>query len=109
MRSLGRFFALMFAPPILAAGGLAGCATYEKCGFRGCPGDVKITAEVQVLLDQNPPLGPPNEVYVQTLNHVVYLNGVVDTPFQRRLVESLAGEAAGVSRVVNNIGLSSSR
>jgi osmotically-inducible protein OsmY len=108
MRSPGRFFALTLAP-ILAVGGLAGCATYKKCGFRGCPGDARITAEVQALLDQNPPLGPPNEVYVQTLDHVVYLNGVVDTPFQLRLAESLAGEAAGVSRVVNNIGLSSSR
>jgi osmotically-inducible protein OsmY len=108
MRSLGRFFAVAFAP-ILAAGGLAGCATYEKCGLGGCPGDAEITADVQVLLDQNPPLGPPNEVYVQTIDHVVYLNGIVDTPFQLRLAESLAGEAAGVSRVVNNIGLSSNR
>ena len=108
MRSLGRFLAGTLAP-ILAVGGLAGCAIYEKCGLRGCPGDARITAEVQALLDQNPPLGPPNEVYVQTLDHVVYLNGIVDTPFQLRLAESLAGEAAGVSRVVNNIGLSSSR
>jgi osmotically-inducible protein OsmY len=108
MRSLGRFFAGTLAP-ILVVGGLVGCATFEKCGFRGCPGDATITAEVQALLDQNPPLGPPNEVYVQTLDHVVYLNGIVDTPFQLRLAESLAGEAAGVSRVVNNIGLSSSR
>ncbi len=93
MRSLGRFFALTLVP-ILAVGVLAGCATYQKCGFRGCPGDARITAEVQALLDQNPPLGPPNEIYVQTLDHVVYLNGIVDTPFQLRLAESLAREAA---------------
>jgi osmotically-inducible protein OsmY len=108
MRSLGRFFASAFAP-ILAVGVLAGCATYEKCGFRGCPGDARITAEVQALLDQNPPLGAPNTVYVQTLDRVVYLSGLVDTPFEQRLAESVAGEAAGVTRVVNNIGLSGPR
>ena len=48
MRSLGRFFARTLVP-ILAVGGLAGCATYQKCGFRGCPGDARITAEVQAL------------------------------------------------------------
>src|SRR5208282_6540173 len=29
---------------------LSGCAlynTYEKCGFRGCPGDAELTAEVR--------------------------------------------------------------
>ncbi len=108
MRSLGRFFAGTLAP-ILAVGVLAGCATFEKCGFRGCPGDARITAEVRALLDQNPPLGPPNEVYVQTLNHVVYLNGIVDTPLQLRLAESVARAAPGVTQVVNNIGLSSNR
>jgi osmotically-inducible protein OsmY len=108
MRSFGRFFAAAFAP-ILAVGGLAGCATYKKCGFSGCPGDAQITANVQALFDRNPPLGPPNQVSVQTLDHVVYLNGVVDTPFEQRLAESVAGEAAGVKRVVNNIGLSGPR
>jgi osmotically-inducible protein OsmY len=108
MRSLGRSFAAALAP-ILAAGGLVGCATFEKCGFAGCPGDAQITANVQALLDRNPPLGPPNQVYIRTLDHVVYLNGVVDTPFEQRLAESVAGEAAGVTRVVNNIGLSGPR
>jgi hypothetical protein len=25
---------------------LAGCATYEKCGLQGCPGDAGITAKI---------------------------------------------------------------
>ena len=108
MKSLGRFFALAFAP-ILAVGGLAGCATYGKCGWSGCPGDAQITANVQALLDQNPALGPPNLIYVQTLDRVVYLNGVVDTPLEQRLAESVAREAAGGTQVVNNIGLSGPR
>ena len=108
MKSFGRFFAAAFAP-VLMVGGVAGCATYEKCGISGCPGDAQITANVEALFNRNPPLGPPNELSVQTLDRVVYLNGVADTPFELRLAESVAGEAAGVKRVVNNIGLSGSR
>ncbi len=108
MKSLGRFFAVAFAA-ILAVGGFTGCATYRKCGWSGCPGDAQITANVQALFDRNPALGPPNLIYVQTLDRVVYLNGVVDTPLEQRLAESVAREGAGVTRVVNNIGLSGPR
>jgi osmotically-inducible protein OsmY len=43
---------------------------------------------------------------VQTLDHVVYLNGLVDTDLERQLAESVAAGAKGVTRVVNSIGLS---
>jgi osmotically-inducible protein OsmY len=46
---------------------------------------------------------------VQTLNHVVYLNGVVDTDLERQMAESVAHEAEGVAKVVNSIGLSGGR
>lgn len=107
MKSLGPHFAAFAL--ILAVGGLAGCATFTKCGWSGCPGDAQITANVQALLDRDPTLGPPNEVYVQTLDRVVYLNGVVDTPLEQRQAESVAREGAGATRVVNNIGLSGPR
>ena len=88
---------------------LLGCAvykTYEKCGFAGCPDDQRITRDVQALLNQHPALEPPNLIAVQTLDHVVYLNGLVDTDLERQLVESVAARAKGVTRVVNSIGLS---
>ncbi len=102
-----RLFALAITSVL--AGTLAGCAAYEKCGFRGCPGDAEITAEVRALFDQHPALEPPNLLEVQSLDHVVYLNGVVDTDMQRQMAESVAHQAKGVAKVVNSIGLSGGR
>ena len=46
------------ASGLILAGALAGCATYDKCGFEGCPGDAQVTDNVQTLFDQHPELGP---------------------------------------------------
>jgi osmotically-inducible protein OsmY len=88
---------------------LPGCAvyeTYEKCGFAGCPDDLRITRDVQASLSHHPALEPPNLIDVKTLDHVVYLNGLVDTDLERQTAESVAAGAKGVRRVVNSIGLS---
>jgi osmotically-inducible protein OsmY len=84
---------------------LSACATFEKCGFRGCPGDAQITADVYVLLDQHPGAAPPGMVSVQTLDGVVYLYGVVDTDLMRLEAESIALQAPHVKKVVNSIGV----
>ena len=107
MRVPNRVCALAFA--LVLAATLPGCAAYKKCGFAGCPGDAEITAQVRALFDQYPVLKPPNLLEVQTLDHVVYLNGVVDTDLERQMAESVAHEATGVTRVVNSIGLSGGR
>ena len=107
MRMLNRPYALAFI--LVLAGILSGCAAYKKCGFGGCPGDAEITAEVRALFDQHPVLEPPNLLEVQTLDHVVYLNGLVDTDTQRLMAESVARQAKGVAKVVNSIGLSGGR
>jgi osmotically-inducible protein OsmY len=83
----------------------SGCAVYRKCGLEGCPGDARITAEVQALFSQHPDLGPPNAIRVQTLEKVVYLTGVVSTDLQREAAESVTLQAPGVKRVVNSIAL----
>jgi len=93
---------------IIVTGTVPGCAAYgayRKCGSRGCPGDARITAEVRTLLNQHPALGPPNQLYVQTLDGVVYLTGQVATDLQRDTAESATHEATGVSRVINTIAL----
>ncbi|TLZ05361.1 MAG: BON domain-containing protein [Gammaproteobacteria bacterium] len=80
---------------IIAGGAMCGCAAYNayrKCRPDGCPGDAKITAEVRTQLNRHPALAPPNQVYAQTLDGVVYLTGQVATD-------------TGVSRVVNTIAL----
>jgi len=104
MKQPKQLYALALA--VILTGALPACAVYRKCGFAGCPGDAKITAAVRVLIKQHPAVEPPNLVYVQTLDHVVYLSGQVDTDLERFMVESLALEVAGVTRVVNSINLS---
>jgi osmotically-inducible protein OsmY len=84
---------------------LSACAAYEKCGFRGCPGDAQITADVRALLDQHPGAAPPGMVSVQTLDGVVYLYGVVDTDLMRQEAEGIARQAPHVKKVVNSIGV----
>jgi hypothetical protein len=80
---------------------LSGCATFEKCGFKGCPGDAQVTAEVNALFDGHPELG--TSIHVQTLDRVVYLYGLVDTPLDSQIAQSVAREAPGVTRVVSSI------
>jgi hypothetical protein len=98
------FFAVTSAT-ILAAS-LCGCAAYRKCGFSGCPGDSKITAEVSSLFNQYPVLEPPNVLSVQTLDRVVYLTGQVNTDTERDLANAVALRVAGVRRVINSINVS---
>jgi osmotically-inducible protein OsmY len=106
MRRCKPLYVLAFV--IILTGTLPGCVAYNayrKCGSLGCPGDAKITAEVRSLLNQHPALGPPNQVYVQTLDGVVYLTGQVATDLQRDNAESAAHEATSVRRVINTIAL----
>ena len=69
----------LVALAVVVTGTLDACAVYTKCGFRGCAGDANITANVQAQFRQHPALEPPNLLHVQTLDHVVYLTGQVDT------------------------------
>jgi osmotically-inducible protein OsmY len=97
-----------FCAAVLAlalAGALPGCAVYEKCGFGGCPGDAKISADVRTLLDQHPGTAAPGAVSVQTLDGVVYLYGVVDTDLMREQAGQIALQARHVKKVVNSIGV----
>ena len=52
-----------------------------------------------------PSLQAPNSVRVQTIDHVVYLYGQVDTELQRLMAQDVAQAVPGVRRVVNSIGL----
>jgi osmotically-inducible protein OsmY len=96
---------LRLATTLLAVSLLTGCASFERCGPQGCAGDREITARVQAVFDRSPALEGVNRVSIQTVNHVVYLRGIVDTPYQQQLAASLAGQVDGVNRVVNLIGL----
>jgi osmotically-inducible protein OsmY len=104
MTALKQFYVLAFATILI--GTLPACAVYRKCGFAGCAGDAQITANVQAQFRRHPVLEPPNLLHVQTLDHVVYLTGQVDTELERSLAESVARDVVGVTRVVNSINFS---
>jgi osmotically-inducible protein OsmY len=98
--------ALAWVP--LLSGALSGCAlyhTYEKCGLHGCPGDAQISAQVRSQLRQRPDL-EPDSIAVQTLDHVVYLHGLVNSGLEIDTAESAARAVPGVTRVVSSIAVS---
>ena len=93
---------------LLLTGALSACAEYraaERCGKDGCPGDANITASVQELFAQHPELEGPDQLYVKTLDHVVYLSGTVETGLHRDIAASVAREVSGVTGVVNDIAI----
>jgi osmotically-inducible protein OsmY len=87
------------------AGALGGCATFEKCDSAACRDDAAITANVQARLNQSPDLGAPYSIEVQTIDHVVYLNGLVNVGLEKRNAASEVQQVAGVTQVVNNIAV----
>src|SRR5258708_19283778 len=97
--------ALAWPVCIMLAGALGGCATYEKCGLEGCASDRQTSAQVKALLDAHPELGPPGSISVETLNGVVYLDGLVTGGLEKRSVDSIVRQASGVKRVVNGISV----
>jgi osmotically-inducible protein OsmY len=90
---------------IVLMSAMAGCATYEKCGLEGCASDRQISAQVEALLNAHPELGPPGSISVETLNGVVYLDGLVSGGLEKRSVDSIVRQASGVKRVVNGISV----
>jgi osmotically-inducible protein OsmY len=87
---------------------LAGCASFGKCGLSECSGDAKISADVRALLAQSPSLGGTNQIRVQTVHGVVYLRGLVSTPFQIEEAGSIAEQATGVTSVQNLLSIDNS-
>jgi osmotically-inducible protein OsmY len=84
---------------------LAGCASYGKCASGACGGDAAITNKVQSRLDQHAELGAPHSIEVQTIDRVVYLNGLVNDGLDRGIAESVALQTPGVLKVVNSIAV----
>jgi len=90
------------ASAFIVIGALSGCATFEKCESASCHDDAKITQNVESALDRYPDLEPPSEISVQTIDHVVYLNGLAEG-FGSEDAESAAAKVPGVADVVNSI------
>jgi osmotically-inducible protein OsmY len=98
---------------LLRAGILtAALAAMEACAS-GPPSDKTedhaVTARVAAALEQYPALETPNHVSVQTVGDVVYLRGLVSTPYQKRLAQEVAAQAAPGLHIVNIIGVENNR
>jgi osmotically-inducible protein OsmY len=91
-------------PALLLAASLCACAALSPS-----PRDAQINAQVQAELGRYTELQAPNIIDVQTLGGVVYLHGLVDTPFEQALAGSVTRRVPGVKHVENAIGLSNAR
>jgi osmotically-inducible protein OsmY len=103
-----RYLAVLSGCALLAS--VSGCADYTNhepsgCIDAGCLADSKVTDDVLMRLQRTPELHPPGMVHVQTVNHVVYLTGDVQTPSQKDAAEASARKAPGVASVVNNLNV----
>ena len=88
---------------------LTGCATFGKCDTAQCTADAKISDDVRALLAQSPALGAPNSISVQTIHGVVYLKGLVSTPYLIGEAGSIAQQAPGVTDVRNLLYIDNSK
>ena len=84
---------------------LLGCALEKQAATGARQEDARIAANVQGAIAQHPDLGPPNLIYVDVRDHVVYLSGLVNTELTVANAEALARQVPGVARVVDSIGV----
>jgi len=92
---------------VMAAALATTLSAWSVDAIAGNPDDTKITADVQGAFSQHRELGPPNQIYVTTHNHVVYLSG---TAYNRLSVDNaiaIARAIPGVTRVVCTVGIGS--
>lgn len=102
MSSFGRFNALMIASVLSTAALAQGSG--QLCGSTGCADDARIRDQVQQQINQSASLRFHN-IRVETVAHVVYLKGIVDTRVDRRQANAIARSVPGVERVYNDLVL----
>jgi osmotically-inducible protein OsmY len=88
---------------------LAGCAAFAGRGLLESPAEARISAQVRTYFEQSPALGAPNVISIQTHGGVVYLRGLVSTPYQIEEAGSLAAQVPGASRVANLLSIDDAR
>jgi hypothetical protein len=71
----------------------------------GNPDDGRINAEVREAIAQHRDLGAPNQIYVQSRDHVVFLSGWVYSGLSGDNAIEIARKVPGVTRVVSTIGV----
>jgi osmotically-inducible protein OsmY len=84
---------------------LFGCSLERQTTTGAGQEDATLTADVKAAIAQHPGLGPPNLIYVDARDRVVYLSGSVNTELTRTDAEALARQVPGVTRVVTTIAV----
>jgi len=84
---------------------LIGLATVAHAQQSGATSDDAITENVKAMIAQRADL-KADQITVETKSGVVYLHGMVDTPLEKKDVGSIARQAQGVKKVVNNTSVS---
>ena len=69
------------------------------------PDDGRITTDVKAAIAQRRDLGAPNQIYIDTRDHVVFLSGVVNNSLSGDNAIEIARQVPGVTRVVSTIGV----
>lgn len=101
MSRLKPIYTIAFAS--ILAGVIAGCADVRPSGTQSAVPDAQITRDAQTRLDLMTDLGPPGSIRVQTLDNVVYLDGIVDGGLAKRNAEAVVRQVPGVQKVVDDI------
>jgi osmotically-inducible protein OsmY len=90
---------------LILNGTLSAWADARNSSIVGSLDDARITADVIGVIAQHRDLAPPNEIYVDTRDHVVYLSGMGVTSLIEDNAEEIARRVPGVTRVVSTIGV----
>ena len=101
MRNPKRLSPLALSFLLVAA--LQGCAVFPKCSPENCDADAEIKRNVEAVFAEHTELGAPGTIRVQSINKVVYLNGLVNSDLERQSAEALALQVPNVKDVVNSI------
>ena len=99
-----RYFMLTSTVLLFLGGALSASADDQASPVR-VSSDETITAAIEQAIGQHPDLGGPNQIYVTTRNHVVYLSGIVDNGLVTENAEEIARQVPDVVRVVNTISI----
>jgi osmotically-inducible protein OsmY len=79
----------------------SGCA-YLECQTAACVEDAKLRDQVSEQINAHPSLRFFN-LDIQTHNHAVYLEGLVDSEVDRSMAEQIAMAVPGVAKVYNGL------
>jgi osmotically-inducible protein OsmY len=96
---MSKFYNLTFAAAFLTASAIAAPAAFAQ----DQTADAAETAAVQAALDKDAYLRI-DRVHVQTIDGVVYLQGIVGGPGTAERAEALAHAVPGVGKVVDALG-----